>query len=149
VKGLETKTRIRPDLQIVYPGRHVLTDVAVVHSLGTRGRENPANSTATAKKMAQEKRRKYAAVANRHDAELIPFVVETCGGLGPDAIALLDVISGAAAEHLSLWSQEDAAKEAELSGHRGAEGQCHDYPERSRRCSRTSGVKASVIRGRC
>jgi hypothetical protein len=89
----------------------VLTDVAVVHSLGTRGRENPANSTATAKKMAQEKRRKYAAVANRHDAELIPFVVETCGGLGPDAIALLDVISGAAAEHLSLWSQEDAAKE--------------------------------------
>jgi hypothetical protein len=37
--------------------------------------------------------------------------VETCGGLGKDAIALLDVISGAASEHLSLWSQEDAAKE--------------------------------------
>jgi hypothetical protein len=47
----------------------------------------------------------------RHDAELIPFVVETCGGLGQDAIALLDFISGAASEHLSIWLQEDAAKE--------------------------------------
>jgi hypothetical protein len=61
--------------------------------------------------MEGKKRRKYAAIAKRHDAELIPFAVETCGGLGPDAIALLDVISGAASEHLSLWSQEDAAKE--------------------------------------
>jgi hypothetical protein len=26
-------------------------------------------------------------------------------------MALLDVISGAASEHLSLWSQDDAAKE--------------------------------------
>jgi hypothetical protein len=52
--------------------------------------------------VAGEKRRKYAAIASRHDAELIPFVVETCGGLGQDAIALLDVISGAASEHLSL-----------------------------------------------
>jgi len=111
VTGLQRKSKLRPDLQIVYPGRHVLTDVAVVHPLGVYGCERPANSTATAKKMATAKRRKYAAIASRHDAELIPFVVETCGGLGKDAIALLDVISGAASEHLSLWSQEDAAKE--------------------------------------
>jgi hypothetical protein len=95
----------------VYPGQHVLTDVAVVHPLGSHGRNNPINSTATAKKVATAKRSKYAAIASRHDAELLPFVVETCGGLGQDAIALLDVISGAASEHLSLWSQEDAAKE--------------------------------------
>ena len=61
--------------------------------------------------MAAEKRKKYATIARRHDAELIPFVVETSGGLEEDAIALLDVISGAASEHLSIWSQEDAAKE--------------------------------------
>jgi hypothetical protein len=54
--------------------------------------------------------RKHAAIASRHDTELIPFAVETCGGLGQDAIALLDVISGAASENLSIWSQEDAAK---------------------------------------
>ena len=33
------------------------------------------------------KRKKYAAIASRHDAELLPFVIETCGGLGPDALA--------------------------------------------------------------
>jgi hypothetical protein len=77
-----------------------------VHSLGSRGRQNPSNSTATAKDMAGAKRKKYAAVANRHDVEHIPFLVESCGGLGQDAFALLDVISGAASEHLSLWSQE-------------------------------------------
>jgi hypothetical protein len=60
--------------------------------------------------MAATNRRKYAAIASRHDAELIPFVVETCGGLGPDAMALLDVISGAASEHLSIWSQEDRSR---------------------------------------
>jgi hypothetical protein len=110
VRGLQAGSDLRPDLQIVYPGQHVLTDVAVVHP-GAHARRQPENSTATAKKMAGEKRTKYAAIASRHDAELIPFVVETCGGLGPDAMALLDVISGAASEHLSLWSQEDAAKE--------------------------------------
>jgi hypothetical protein len=111
VKGLDVNSMLRPDLQIVYPGRHVLTDIAVVHPLAVYGRSQPENSTATAKDMEGKKRRKYAAIAKRHDAELIPFAVETCGGLGPDAIALLDVISGAASEHLSLWSQEDAAKE--------------------------------------
>ena len=38
-------------------------------------------------------------------------MAETCGGLASDAVELLDVISGAAAEHLSLWSQQDAAKQ--------------------------------------
>ena len=109
VKGLQAGSDLRPDLQIVYPGRHVLSDVAVVHPLAARGRQHPANSTATAKDMEGRKRRKYAAIASRHDAELLPFVVETCGGLGPDALALLDLISGAASEHLSLWSREDAA----------------------------------------
>ena len=109
VKGLQAGSGLRPDLQIVYPGRHVLSDVAVVHPLSARGRQNPAASLATAKDMESRKRRKYAAIASRHDAELLPFVVETCGGLGPDALAVLNLISGAASEHLSLWSREDAA----------------------------------------
>jgi hypothetical protein len=35
----------------------------------------------------------------RIHAELLPFVVETCGGLTSDAIELLNIISRAAAEH--------------------------------------------------
>jgi hypothetical protein len=111
VKGLQAERDLRPDLQIVFPGEHVLTDVAVVHSLGFYGRQQPFNPTATAKHMQAVKRKKYAAIASRHDAELVPFVVETCGGLAPDAVRLLDVISGAASAHLSLWSQGDVAKQ--------------------------------------
>jgi hypothetical protein len=96
--------------QLVYPGEHVLTDVAVVHPLGFHGRLFPSNPTGAAKQAQYAKRRKYAAIASRHDAQLIPFVVETCGGLAPDAITLLDLISNAASEHLSLWSPGDTAK---------------------------------------
>jgi hypothetical protein len=63
VKGLQAGAALRPDLQIVYPGQHVLTDVAVVHP-GAQARENPENSTTTAKKMAGAKRTKYAAIAS-------------------------------------------------------------------------------------
>jgi hypothetical protein len=56
VTGLQRKSKLRPDLQIVDPGRHALTDVAVVHSLGVYGCQRPEDSTATAKKMAVTKR---------------------------------------------------------------------------------------------
>jgi hypothetical protein len=111
VHGLQAQSKLRPDMQLVYPGRHVLTDVAVVHPLGVDRRRGAASHLTAAKKAQNHKRVKYAAIATRHDAELLPFVVETCGGLAPDAVELLDVISGAAAEHLSLWSRQDAAKQ--------------------------------------
>jgi hypothetical protein len=38
---------------------------------------------------------------------LLPFVVETCGGLATDAVKLLDVMSQAGHEHLSLWSHAE------------------------------------------
>jgi hypothetical protein len=151
VKGLETKTRLRPDLQIVYPGRHVLTDVAVVHSLAANSREQPKNSTAAAKDMAGAKRRKYAAIASRHDAELIPFVVETCGGLGQDAMVLLDVISGGFGASLHLVAGGCSQGGAILRGHRSPERQRDDLSLQSRRCFVTSGVSGrdTRTRGRC
>ena len=111
VTGLQEDRRLRPDLQIVYPGQHVLTDVAVTHPLSDPGLRSANSTLAAANHTQRQERVKYAAIATRHHAELLPFVVETCGGLASDAVALLDVISGAAAEHLSLWSQQDAAKQ--------------------------------------
>lgn len=35
---------------------------------------------------------------------MFAFSVETCGGMAPEALALLDRISRAGQEHLSLWS---------------------------------------------
>jgi hypothetical protein len=110
VTGLQADRMLRPDLRIVYPGQHVLADVAVIHSLGINARHSAGSQLAAATKMQKEKHTKYAAIATRHHAELLPFVVETCGGLASDVVTLLDVISGAAAEHLSLWSRQDAAK---------------------------------------
>jgi hypothetical protein len=137
VTGLQRKSHLRPDLQIVYPGRHV-------HPLAVYGRSQPGNSTATAKDMEGKKRRKYAAIASRHDAEFIPFAVEASGGLGPEAFALLDLISGAASEHLSLWLQEDAVREILNSvAHRHSEGQRHDHPQRSGRCCSPSGLSGT------
>ena len=82
VTALQADSGLRPDLQLVYPGRHVLTDVAVAHPLSAYGRSRPNHPTACAKSVQAAKRTKYSAIASRHDAELIPFVVETCGGLG-------------------------------------------------------------------
>jgi hypothetical protein len=110
VNGLQADRRLRPDLQVVYPGQHVLTDVAVTHPLSHPGLRCANSTLAAANNLQRQKRAKYAAIATRHHAELLPFVVETCAGLASDAVTLLDVISGAAAEHLSLWSQQDAAK---------------------------------------
>jgi hypothetical protein len=111
VHGLQAQSKVRSDMQIVCPGRHVLTDVAVTHPLGSAGLRCPANELYAAKTWQTIKRTKYAAIATRHDAELLPFVAETCGDLAPDAVELLDIISGAAAEHLSLWSRQDAARQ--------------------------------------
>ena len=63
VRNLQTGSDLRPDLQIVYPGRHVLTDVAVAHPLASRGRQHPTNTTHAAKMLQQSKREKYAAMA--------------------------------------------------------------------------------------
>jgi hypothetical protein len=111
VHGLQADSQLRPDLRIVYPGQHVLTDVAISHPLAFAGRRSAGSALAAATSTQRLKRSKYAAIATRHQAELLPFVAETCGGLASDAVELLDVISGAAAEHLSLWSQQDAAKQ--------------------------------------
>ena len=107
VKGLQADSHLRPDLQLLYPGEHVITDVAVVHPLGAQGKQRPLRQTHLAKATQELERLKYAAIGCRHDAQLIPFVVETCGGLAPDAITLLDVISGAASEHLFLSGRRE------------------------------------------
>ena len=73
----------------------MLTDVAVVHWLGYDSRRFPCNPTTAAKHAQCAKRLKYAAIASRHDAQLIPFVVEICGGLASNAVQLLNLISGA------------------------------------------------------
>jgi len=53
------------------------------------------------------KRRKYQYMNARHAMEQLPFVVETCGGMGPSAVKLLKAMARAAQEQLSMWPKWD------------------------------------------
>jgi hypothetical protein len=103
-RGLSASDGKRPDLQIVFPGVHLLTDVVVVHPLTYARIHDPhKNATHFVRAAERKKRVKYAQVATAHACELLPFAVETTGGMAPDAFALLDSISRAGREHLALW----------------------------------------------
>jgi hypothetical protein len=102
-KGLSASDGKRPDLQIVFPGVHLLTDVVVVHPLTYSRIHSKQGGGHSVRDAASKKRVKYAQVATAQDCELLPFAVETTGGMAPDAFALLDSISRAGREHLALW----------------------------------------------
>ena len=46
----------------------------------------------------------------QHEAQLLPFSVETCGAMAPDAVKLLQLVSTAGREHLGLWPHEDTMR---------------------------------------
>ena len=57
------------------------------------------------------KRRKYAKLSSLRQYELLPFAVETYGGLAPGAVKVIQAMAQAAAQHLSLWSRTDILRE--------------------------------------
>ena len=61
----------------------------------------------TARDVEGQKRKKYLDIETRHQMELIPFVVETCGGVGPAAVKLLKALAAAGEEHLAMWPRKD------------------------------------------
>ena len=105
--GLNLEDGRRPDLQIVFPGEHILTDVVVSHPLAPSYIEGATAAAVRVAKSAQEKKRKkYSKTAAHHEARLLPFAVETFGGLAPDAVTLLKELSRAGEEHLGLWPRD-------------------------------------------
>jgi hypothetical protein len=92
-------------LQLVLPGRHIISDVCITHSLapGTVKNGRALTTTGAARSMQTTKHRKYRETAARHRAELLPFCVETCGGMAPDAITLLSAMGQMGEEQLGMW----------------------------------------------
>ena len=89
VEGLDPYTRQRPDIQLVFPGRTLLTDVVVSNCL------TPAHIaawTSSAAIQQNRKNKKYASVAARVGAELLNVSVDACGGLASDAVLLVEAI---------------------------------------------------------
>ena len=111
--GLEFDDGRRPDLQLVFPGQHVLTDAVVVHPMAPGYVNNGTSLSATGAACALQrtKRQKYMKTAARHEAMLLPFAVETCGGMAPDAVRLLRLIARAGHEQLGMLPVEHIARQ--------------------------------------
>ncbi len=107
VEGLSEDSKIRPDLQILFPARMLLTDVVVAHPLTS---SHIARRQSVAGLKQQEKRHKYASVAARIGAELLPFAVESCGGMAQDALKLIHAMAEEGEDTMRMWSSEQIAR---------------------------------------
>jgi hypothetical protein len=112
VAGLDPDSRQRPDIQIVFPGRMVLTDVVVPHSLIA---STVAHSKSTAAFWQARKNRRYAAVASRLGAELLNVSVDTCGGMAYGFLRLVQAI-GEEGERWSMGTWDSGSIERRLLG---------------------------------
>ena len=98
----------RPDLQIAFSGRLLLTDVVISHLL-TAARIERGKSRVV--EPQGKKNRKYAAVASRIGAELLNVSVDSCGRMATDATRLITI--GEEGESLSMgtWSCGEIARQ--------------------------------------
>ena len=103
--GLHSSDGRCPDLQLVLPGRNIISDVCIVHPLApSRVKSRQSLTTTGSARMYQNlKHRKYRDTAAQHHAELLPFCVETYGGMAPDAIKLLSAMGAMGEEQLGVW----------------------------------------------
>ena len=81
MKELNPHCNQRPDLQLIFPGRKLLTNVVVCTAL-TLG--SIAKDALMASKMQGRKQRKHARVAARLDAQLLNVSVEAQGGMASE-----------------------------------------------------------------
>ena len=127
--------RYRPDLLLTLPRRHILTDVAIVHSLAPGKVRSGHSVLGSAREVEGNRRRRYAKLVALHRYELLPFVMETSGGMGPDAESLVEVMAEAGEAHLRMWAKEDIIQEllhtAAIAVQRGV--QCRTCTDTSRR----------------
>jgi hypothetical protein len=54
--------------------------------------------------------RLWAYVAAQRGAEMLPFCMETCGGMAPAALQLLKILGEAGQEHLAMWPGGDVIR---------------------------------------
>jgi hypothetical protein len=106
-KGLSSNDDLRPDLQMYFPGTHMLTDVVVTHPLSPSfvANRKAFTSVGVARAYQQEKHLKYDALAEKMGAKLLPFAVETCGGLTPDAEKLIKCMAEEGEDQVAIWDK--------------------------------------------
>jgi hypothetical protein len=103
--GLHTTDDRCPDLLLVLPGRAIMSDVCITHPLAPGKVKNRTSWTTTgaARNLQHKKHTRYMKTAVQNNAELLPFSVETYGGMAPDAIKLLSAMGDMGQEQLGMW----------------------------------------------
>jgi hypothetical protein len=112
VTGLDPDSNQRPDVQLAFPGRLLLSDVVVSHTLSA-GYIACSKSSVAMKELVKDK--KYAGVAARLGAELTNCSVDACGGLGRGALRLARAI-GEEGERWSAGTWHSTLIERQLLG---------------------------------
>jgi hypothetical protein len=108
---LSADSRIRPDLQIVFPNQHILTDVVISHpTCPSHIVAASAKQLATAEQAAVTKHTTYDQLAVEQQARFLPFSVETMGGMSKEAVELVEQIGLACRDHLTLATHESIAR---------------------------------------
>ena len=62
-------------------------------------------------KSENDKRKKYKELAEKYKAKMIPFIMETSGGIGPAEWEVVKMIFTAAHDHHTMWHQKMIEKE--------------------------------------
>lgn len=96
--------RLRPDMDITFPDRTLMLDVAVTHPASpSRTSSTPLAAAAYTEKA---KYTKYTALAARQAATFLPFVLESYGAFGKRANEVLRILRKAAKNTLLALSSE-------------------------------------------
>jgi hypothetical protein len=111
VSPLNSSTRAVSDptcchLHVTFDGYHLITDVVISHPLTMAYIKQGIalkGDAGVAKRMEARKTNKYKQMTEQQEAEFFAFSAESCGGLGPQALAVLKALSAAGQPHLAMW----------------------------------------------
>ena len=96
----------RPDVHIFFPSSRTMVDVSVIHPGALSFARQAHVPLAAAHLRERQKVSKYRKVAEGESASFVPFVLETLGGFGTQALKFVSDVASLARENLSLAQSE-------------------------------------------
>ena len=96
----------RPDVHIYFPSSRTMVDVSVVHPGAISFARHAHVPLYAAHCRERDKTSKYRKVAETESAQFVPFVLETFGGFGTQALKFVSDVASLARDNLSLAQSE-------------------------------------------
>ena len=110
-RNLSSDKALKLDLHFSFPGQQILSDVVISHPLcPSHVRMCSKKQLNLAEWAARKKHHSYDDVARQHHMRLLPFSVETMGGLSSEAAELIEQIGLACRDHVCLQTHDSIAR---------------------------------------